>query len=142
MAKNPKGGAKPGTQATQPSAPAAPVEGATAVAAPAAQATATAQPKQNGVTRPRSGTATGRVWEIFDALSKSTGKPAARGDVMKQGVDIEKLNPATVATQYGRARKFYGLGRYTAENGGTAAPAAASAEDAADVEIEEGDVEE
>lgn len=66
---------------------------------------------QNDVARPGPGTATGRVWEICDQLSKKAGQPAARGDVMKAG-EKEDLNPATIATQYGRWRKFHGLGRY------------------------------
>lgn len=73
--------------------------------------TAPKQPEQNGVRRPKAGTATGTVWEICDELSAAAGKPAARGDVMQAGKE-KNLNPATVATQYGRWRKFHGLGRY------------------------------
>lgn len=88
------------------------------------EATAVAQPQQNGVTRPKDGTKTGRVWEIADELSAQQGSPAPRGDVMKAG-EAEGLNPATIATQYGRWRKFHGLGRVTR---------AASADDGAEVE--------
>lgn len=73
----------------------------------------TKMPSQNGVTRPKPGTATGTVWEICDELSAVAGKPAARGDVMQAGKD-RGLNPATIATQFGRWRKFHGLGRYSA----------------------------
>jgi|SRR5690606_16775405 len=68
------------------------------------------QPSQNGVTRPRSGTATGRVWEIADELSAAAGEPVARKDVMAQAKE-EGLNEATIATQYGRWRRFHGLAR-------------------------------
>lgn len=70
------------------------------------------QPNQNGVTRPKDGTATGRVWQIADELSANKGEPAARSDVMAAG-KAEGLNEATIATQYGRWRKFFGLGRST-----------------------------
>jgi len=81
------------------------------------------QPAQNGVTRPKAGTKTGRVWEIADELSTSDG-PAARKDVMAAS-EAEGLNTATIATQYGRWRKFHGLGR---------AAVAVAAEDTAEVE--------
>ena len=81
------------------------------------------QPSQNGVTRPKTGAKTGRVWEISDELSTSDG-PAARKDVMAAG-EAEGLNSATIATQYGRWRKFHGLGR---------AAVAAASEDTAEVE--------
>jgi len=82
------------------------------------------QPSQNGVTRPKAETKTGRVWEISDELSEGSGGPAARKDVMAAG-EAEGLNTATIATQYGRWRKFHGLGR---------AAVAAAAEDTAEVE--------
>ncbi len=81
------------------------------------------QPSANGVTRPKTKTKTGRVWEIADDLSSKDG-PAARKDVMQAG-EAEGLNSATIATQYGRWRKFHGLGR-------AAKPAAAA--DEAEVE--------
>lgn len=89
-------------------------ENTAAVATPAAEepkkekAPRVTLPKQNGVSRPKSGTQTGRVWEIADELSKVAGKPAARKDVINTGVS-EKINPATLATQYGRWRRFHGL---------------------------------
>ena len=80
------------------------------------------QPSQNGVTRPRDGTATGRVWEIADTLSADTKKPAVRADVLKAG-EAEGLNASTIATQYGRWRKFNGLGRYAKTEAADDAPA-------------------
>lgn len=62
----------------------------------------------NGVTRPKAGTATGRVWEIADALSKKTKKPIERKAVLEATAG-EGINPATAATQYGRWRKYNGL---------------------------------
>lgn len=73
-------------------------------------------PSQNGVTRPKPGTATGRVWEIADELSEAAGTPAPRGEVLK-AFEAEGGNAATGATQYGRWRKFHGLGRYAAPAG-------------------------
>lgn len=91
------------------------------------QAAAPAQPQQNGVTRPRAGTRTARVWEIADELSAAAGAPAPRSDVLK-AFEAEGGNPATGATQYGRWRKFHGLQ-------GTRAPKKAAAP--AEVEGEE-----
>jgi hypothetical protein len=87
-------------------------------------------PKQNGVTRPKDGTATGRVWAISDELSAAAGKPAARKDVIAKGV-AEGINPATLATQYGKWRRFFGLQKEVK----VAAPAAA-APAAADATVE------
>jgi hypothetical protein len=66
--------------------------------------------QQNGVTRPNQGTNTGAVWEIADALSKDSGKPATRKDVLDKAVD-KGINVSTAATQYGQWRKFNGLGK-------------------------------
>jgi hypothetical protein len=64
--------------------------------------------EQNGVVRPNTGTATGRVWEIADAMSKAAGAPAARGAVVDACV-AESINPSTAATQYGKWCKFFGI---------------------------------
>ena len=86
-----------------------------AAAAPAAKSKAKkeAKPKidkviQNGVTRPGSGTSTGKVWDIADDLSRKSGGPAKRADVMKVAEEAG-INAATVATQYGKWRKFHGI---------------------------------
>jgi hypothetical protein len=68
------------------------------------------QPTQNGVSRPRGGTATGRVWEIADELSAAAGTAIGRADVLR-AFEAEGGNSATGATQYGRWRKFHGLSR-------------------------------
>ena len=66
------------------------------------------QPKQNGVARPKDGTVTGAIWAIADSLSTDLGTPVNRKPVMEACEKVE-LNKATVATQYGRWRKFHGL---------------------------------
>lgn len=72
------------------------------------------QPKENGVTRPSAGTTTGRVWEIADNLSNITGEPAVRKDVLEK-TRAEGIKDATASTQYGRWRKFHGLGKETSQ---------------------------
>jgi hypothetical protein len=67
---------------------------------------------KNDVTRPKAGTATGRVWEIADEQSKVAGEPAKRKGVIDAFV-AEGGNASTGATQYGRWRKYNGLGRDT-----------------------------
>ena len=64
--------------------------------------------EQNGVVRPKTGTKTGRVWEISDEVSRKAGEPAPRKDVM-DACAKEGINPATAATQYGRWRHYNGL---------------------------------
>ncbi len=94
----------------------------TAAATPAADPAPAKPPKdtKNDVTRPKAGTATGRVWEISDEQSKKAGEPAKRKDVIAAFV-AEGGNPSTAATQYGRWRKYNGLGR----DAKASAPAAA-----------------
>ena len=88
--------------------------------------------EQNGVSRPKAGTKTARVWEITDALSAQGGAPAARKDVL-EAAGKEGINQATAATQYGRWRKFFGLGKEV-----VAKPEAEAAEAApSDVSVEE-----
>lgn len=64
--------------------------------------------ERNGVVRPKAGTKTGQVWEIADSISAELGEPAPRRDVMEAGV-AAGVNGSTVATQYGRWRKYHGL---------------------------------
>jgi hypothetical protein len=73
---------------------------------PAATAT---KDTQNGVTRPKADTKTGRIWEIADSLSAQEGAPVARYKVLNAAM-AEGLNAATASTQYGRWRKYHGLG--------------------------------
>lgn len=100
----------------------------TEVAAPTAAAPApeakVKPPKdeQHGVTRPKVGTSTGAVWVIADDMSAAAGKPADRKDVLAAAI-AGGLNASTAATQYGRWRKYHGLG---AEPKTVAAVAAAS----------------
>lgn len=64
---------------------------------------------QNGISRPAAGSKTARIWDISDELSTAAGAPAKRKDVIAKAI-TEDLNAATAATQYGRWRKFFGLG--------------------------------
>ena len=77
----------------------------------------------NGVVRPNAGTSTGRVWEIADELSAKQGSPVARKDILA-ATAAESINPATAATQYGKWRKFHGLGKEAAAPVPEVAPAA------------------
>lgn len=80
----------------------APTEGTATETKPAAPAKII----QNGVTRPKAGTVVGQIWDVADSLSAKAGKPAERKDVLAA---CSGLNAATVATQYGKWRKFHGL---------------------------------
>lgn len=75
---------------------------------PAVEKAPVAKDEMNGVTRPKSGTKTGRVWDIADAQSQELGAPAQRKGVLDAAAD-EGINTATAATQYGRWRKYHGL---------------------------------
>ena len=66
------------------------------------------QPEANGVSRPKYGTSTGRIWEIADHESAKLGSPAPRKIVLELATK-EGINESTAATQYGRWRKFHGL---------------------------------
>ena len=71
------------------------------------------QPSQNGVTRPRPGSACALIWNICDAVSKEMKQPAPVSAVIdvcaatKHG--DEDLNTTTVRCQYARWRKFHGI---------------------------------
>lgn len=86
----------------------------------AAEREASKQPSANGVTRPKPGTKTGRIWEIADQLSAAKKAPIERKFVMEQA-EKEGINEATAATQYGRWTKFYDIKKVQAP---AAAPAA------------------
>jgi hypothetical protein len=81
-------------------------------AAPEAEATPK-KPKielreSNGITEPREGSKTRRVWDIANEIGTETGAPPTLADV-KARAQAEGLNDATIQTQYNRFRKFYGL---------------------------------
>lgn len=63
---------------------------------------------QNGVTRPKENTKTGKVWEIADSISEENERPAYRKEVLAAAEEAS-IHPATAATQYGRWRKYHGL---------------------------------
>lgn len=64
--------------------------------------------QQNGVSRPREGSKTARVWEIADVISSTNKAPAKRGDVMAAGL-AEALSKGTIATQYGKWCAYNGV---------------------------------
>lgn len=66
--------------------------------------------QQNGITRPKAGTVVGGIWDFCDAKSAELGRPVKRGEAMEP-LAKDGLNEATIATQYGRWRKFHGLQR-------------------------------
>lgn len=81
--------------------------------APVAEETKVAKPRnesQNGISKPASGTKTGRVWEIADAISAKLQRPALREEVMK-ACEGEGINRGTIATQYARWTQFYGVSK-------------------------------
>lgn len=69
---------------------------------------ASKMPESNGIVRPKEGTACGKAWAIFDAVSQETGAPATMAEVLRRGLAVE-LNEATIRTQYARWRKFFGI---------------------------------
>lgn len=78
----------------------------------AKQATADAakvkQPEQNGITRPKGDSQTGKAWAIFDSVSQRNNAPASIGETLPLA-KAAGINEATVRTQYARWRKFNGV---------------------------------
>lgn len=79
--------------------------------------------------RPASGTAAGRVWDIADEITRKTGRKAARGDVIGKFQE-EGGNPATGSTQYHLWKTQYDAGE-------SAAPAPAPAPRPMSVQVKE-----
>lgn len=77
----------------------------------------------NGITVPKEGTTTGRIWDIANEVSKAQKRPATRAEVMEKAV-AEEINEATVATQYQRWRTAYEVPRAVAEPKAPPAPKA------------------
>jgi membrane protein involved in colicin uptake len=80
----------------------------------------------NGVTRPKAGSLTARVWQICDEQSTIAGAPAERAKVIEQA-SAEGINAATAATQHGKWRKYHGLVADTPEAKAEKAAVAAKA---------------
>ena len=87
-----------------------------------AKAEKTATIAKNGVTRPRDGSACGKIWAICDAISRQMQAPAPISAVMevsKQNVDdngvLSPLHPTTVRCQFAKWRKFNGVVAVKAE---------------------------
>lgn len=120
-------------KAPAPPAKAAKTVAAKAPPAPKAEKAAKAEkpPKVertvlNGITVPKEGTTTGRIWAIANEISAAQKRPATRAEVMEKAV-AEEINEATVATQYQRWRTAYEVPRAVAEPKAPAAPAAPKA---------------
>lgn len=66
--------------------------------------------RQNGFTRPLSGTMTGMVWDIADEISAEKKRPALRDEVWKE-YQVRQLgaNSATLSTQYSRWCGFHNV---------------------------------
>jgi hypothetical protein len=82
----------------------------TPAAAPAAPVAAPKPPKieQNGVSQPGAETTSGQIWAIANNISAQLKAPASRKSVMDEAAKLG-MNAATVATQYARWTKFYGV---------------------------------
>lgn len=121
-------------------APVAPTTAPEAPAVPAADAKPPKPPKierekQNGQTKPATGTLTRKLWDIIDAISAKNAAPATRKEVMEAAAAaVPPFNTAMSASLYSHWRKFHGLtgtsapGRTAKPEGETpAAPAAPEA---------------
>lgn len=64
--------------------------------------------EQNGVTEPREGSKTRRIWDIANEIGAAKGSAPTLAEV-KEKAEAEDLNAATIQTQYNRWRKFYNL---------------------------------
>jgi hypothetical protein len=135
MKKKPRTSSKKGAAPVTP-APAAtttttdtPATGDTAAPAPAPAKPAAL--KQNGIKRPDAGSATGKLWDIADEISRNIGRPAPRGQVIERYMKEQpNANKATAATQYARWVTFHDAGE--ALKAGRKAEAEAKAKAAAD----------
>lgn len=65
-------------------------------------------PEQNGITRPKPDSQTGKAWAIFDQVSNKNGAPASIGETLPMAT-AQGINEATCRTQYARWRKFNGV---------------------------------
>ena len=68
---------------------------------------------KNGVTHPKKGTLTHKVWQLANTISSATKMPATKASVLAASQE-HGLNPATVATQHNLWSKFHGAKTWTA----------------------------
>lgn len=99
---------------------------ADAKAAAAAQKEATKMPEQNGIRRPKPGTACGNVWAMADEMSSKLGQPVPIADLSKSA-SAAGINDSTIRTQYALWRKFHGITGRVVAPAPAAAPAAGAA---------------
>ncbi len=68
--------------------------------------------RQNGQTRPQSGSKTGVVWDIADAISQKMKRPALRNEVFDAlEKAVKEPSYAMAGTQYSRWCAFYGVAK-------------------------------
>ena len=63
---------------------------------------------QNDVTRPAADTKCGKLWDLADSLSATKGSPVSLKE-LGDAAAADNHSKATLSTQYGRWRKFYGI---------------------------------
>lgn len=64
--------------------------------------------EQNGQVKPRPGSKSGQLWDIFDAASAERGSACAVGDVLEQCMTIG-MTEGSVRSAYSHWRKFHGV---------------------------------
>lgn len=79
-----------------------------AAAKAAKEAAKASRERQNDVLHPLEGSACGKAWAIFDALSKETGEPAKLAAAVERGSEAG-LNVGNIKAEYGQWRKFHGV---------------------------------
>lgn len=66
--------------------------------------------QQNNITRPASGTTTGKIWDLADKLSaeRGDGHPVEVAK-LRAHADMKQVNDHTLKTQFARWRSFHGI---------------------------------
>lgn len=72
------------------------------------KAARTLLPQKNGITQPKEGTKTRKVWDIAEKMTEKTGSTAVRADVIEAAVKVG-IDQGTAATQYGYWRQYHGI---------------------------------
>jgi hypothetical protein len=85
------------------------VDPSTVLAAQPAKPARADRQQKNGVTRPASGTATGKIWDLADKLSADAeGQPVPIA-TLRAHADLRQTNENTLKTQYARWRNYHGI---------------------------------
>jgi membrane protein involved in colicin uptake len=64
--------------------------------------------KQNGITMPKEGSQSRKIWDICNKLSEVKGSVIERKKLMGS-TDVTEFNSTTVSVQFGKWKTFYGL---------------------------------